>query len=83
MTWTVDRAGRDIWTWSQDSSANVCQIANQDRRFLGCDLEGEMATTIDLVWQGSRSRDLDTALAELKQFLGKTSAVIAAIETID
>jgi hypothetical protein len=82
VIWTAEGEDRELWTWSKDLPMAAQQATNSDERFLGCDLEGEMAVAINLVWQGSRSRDLDTALEELNQFLGKTNAVVTAVETI-
>lgn len=80
VTWTAKAKDFEVWTWSQDSAQASRRLVPAGKRYLGCDLGGEIATTIDLVWDGSAARDMDTALAELVQFLGNTNAVVAAIE---
>lgn len=81
VTWAKDASEWEVWNWSAGSPDATRQVIPGGKRYLAHDLRGELATTIDLVWAGSASREFDVALAELEQVLGNTNAVVAALDS--
>ncbi|MDA8527286.1 hypothetical protein N9K67_00655 [Opitutaceae bacterium] len=83
LSWTSARSEIERWTATSGEATSGDVEPNRETlradRFLAHDLGGDMAATIEVVWDGSRDKSADDALGELQQFLGATNAVITVI----
>ena len=78
VAWSSGDSAIEKWSVTSEEEG-ISLLTLREERFLSHDLDGDMATTIEVVWQGSRNKSVEHALGELEQFLGKTNAVISVI----
>ena len=81
--WVVnwDGAGStlQVWHWTTNAAAPTVSERTSPHPNLMHDLSGDLASTLDLVWAGSSSEELDVALADVVRFLGDANAVVGVV----
>ena len=78
-TWEGPDSALQVWHWSAQAASPTVSERTSTQPNLLHDLSGDLASTLDLVWAGSSSEELELALADVVRFLGDTNAVVGVV----